>query len=344
MLPYWGIALWVLITDARAPVSPLDPCAYAGDKCSGRRLFRSCFNTDAEIPACDEITVAPIGNWITYSRNIRNAFASKYGSAGFTPARITVTFAMFSADQQSEVCVCVCVCVCLTLDLCPRSLLVRPSAPDIFPPPTTRHTHAPSHSATRTRWVTHARAVDVVRLRQTYIDDFAILSLIKPAGSDCPAIRAESLAFASKWVNIPTSSITDWEMRSSPVGGVAVTGLAASATGGAITIAGPAAPGVPQTRVSHVMFTSSLYEEKRIVSFEMRVKAGTVNSSTVTPALLACDRCVVILGARLLSLSSRLLVAALLQLRLWSVVVMPLVLGAEMRHHLSSHLALLPDT
>ncbi len=76
-LPYWGIPLWIIISDATNEVLPQDECAVSGEYCNSRKSFRACFNTDTEMNACDEIGDAPIGTWFTYSRNIMNAFASK---------------------------------------------------------------------------------------------------------------------------------------------------------------------------------------------------------------------------------------------------------------------------
>jgi hypothetical protein len=73
-LPYWGIPFWIILTDTNNPVLLSEPCMVSSAECNGRRLFRSCFNTDSQTESCDEITEVRVGAWFTYTRNIANAY------------------------------------------------------------------------------------------------------------------------------------------------------------------------------------------------------------------------------------------------------------------------------
>ena len=225
----WGLPVWLIISDAAAPVSVYDDCAVLGDNCGGRRLLRVCFNTDATLGACDEVSELPVGQWFTYTRNVAGGFASKYGSTGFTPSRVAITIATYAMESSSAV----------------------------------------------------------------WVDDVSVMTFTAPA--TCASIRAESLATTSRWVNLPTDRLSAWHQRSSPLGGVAVTGLDATTDSGELVVSGTALGSDPSLRNLNGYYSQSFFEEKRIVAFETRIGAATVNDVAgvgARPALLFCDETV----------------------------------------------------
>lgn len=221
---YWGVPLWVIITDASDPMSVYDECATTGRKCGGRPNLRICFNGDGEPGQCDEVSSARTGVWVTHTRSIAHSFAAKYGRRGFMPTRVAITFAIYSAAQDAAV----------------------------------------------------------------LLDDITIFSLgdLSDAAKTCPAIRAESLAVASAWADLATSSLDSWVTK-----GESASGISVASEDNSIVFAGGSPDGDISDRVSSALFSELFYADRRTVRFQAAL-GSNMGVDPEVPALGFCGELV----------------------------------------------------